>query len=222
MPPPLIDHDMGDAREISASYIWMHGKKVDLNGIDINASISEATSDNRAFNFTLGAALLGSYLGGEIDIDNSKRDASGLLLHGSLNFEYLVVERSSSSLALFMGVPFSFGNFIIENPVEDVTLYNLMAGLQGGARLGFKRADFAASPFVMVNLMGGYRERYDGGVYLENLDPGGIPIFAVISSGLDITYLPVNLKLSGIYQRTFASGENEPMDTTMIQLGVSF
>jgi hypothetical protein len=220
--PPLIDPDMRYAQQISASYIRMHGERIDLNGIDINTLFRKAISHNRAYNSTLGAALLGSYLGGEMDIDTSKRDVSGVVLHGSYNLEYLVVKKPSSSLVLFMGMPLSFGNFIIETEKEDVTMYNLMAGLQGGAQVGFKIGDFIGSPFVMVNLMGGYRERYDGGVYFENLNSGSIPIFAVISSGLEIIYLPFNLKLSGMYQRTFESGDNKPIDTSTIQLGISF
>jgi hypothetical protein len=220
--PPLIDPDMRYAKQISAGYIKMHGERIDFNGIDINTSFRKAISHNRAYNSTLGAALLGSYLGGEMDIDTSKGDASGVVLHGSYNIEYLVVKKPSSSLVLFIGMPLSFGNFIIENEKEDVTMYNLMAGLQGGAQAGFKAGDFMGSPFVMVSLMGGYTERYDGGVYFENLNSGSIPIFAVISSGLEIIYLPFNLKLSGIYQRTFESGDNKPIDTSTIQLGFSY
>jgi hypothetical protein len=219
--PPLIDPDMRYANQISASYIRMHGKRIDLNGIDINTLFRKAISHNRAFNFTLGAALLGSYLGGEMEIDTFKRDASGVVLHGSYNLEYLVVKKPSSSLTLFIGIPLSFGNFIIENEMEDATMYNLIAGLQGGAQVGFKTGDFMVSPFVMINFMGGYRERYDGGVFFANLHSGSIPIFAVISSGLEIIYLPFNMKLSGIYQRTFESGDNKSVDTSLIQLGFS-
>jgi hypothetical protein len=219
--PPLIDPDMRHAGQISASYIRMHGERIDLNGIDINALFRRAISNTTSSNFTIGAALLGSLLDGDMDIDTVKRDLSGVVVHGSYDREYIVMKKTSSSLILFWGIPLSLGNFIIENE-EDVTLYNLMAGLQGGARLGLEMGDFRCSPLVMVNLMGGYRERYDGGVYLENLNSGGIPLFAVISSGLEILYRPLNLTLSGIYQRTFESGDNKPIDTTIIHLGLSF
>lgn len=207
--------------QISASYIRMHGERIDSNGIDINTIYRRAINDTRASDFTLGAALLGSILNGEMDIDTFKRDVSGVVLHGSYNREYLVMAKPSSSLTLFVGIPLSFGDFIIEDK-EDVTVFNFMVGFQGGARLGLDMGDFTGSPLVMVNLMGGYIERYDGGVYLENLSSGGIPIFAVVSSGLEILYRPLNLTLSGIFQRTFESGDNMPIDTAMILLGLSF
>lgn len=194
--------------QISASYIRMHGERIDLNGIDINTATES---------YTIGAALLL----GEMDIDAPKGDLSAIVIHGSFN---QAMKKPSSSLILFMGIPFSLGHFTVESNEnnEDVTFYNLMAGLQGGARLGLKVGDSVASPWVMVNLMGGYGERYDGGVYYENLHSEGIPIFAVISTGLEILYLPLNLTLSGIYQRTFESGDNKPIDTAIIQLGLSF
>ena len=210
MPPSLID-----PAQIHVSYIRMHGERIDLNGIDINTTILRETISNTVTkSITLGAALL--Y--GEMNIDTAKRDLSGVVVHGSYN---RVLKKPSSELILFMGIPFSYGDFTIENE-KDVTVYNFMAGLQGGARLGHKMGDFMTSPWVMVNLMGGYGERYNGGVYYENLNSESIPIFAVISFGLEILYLPDNLTLSGIYQRTFESGDNKPIDTAVIQLGFSF
>ena len=210
--PPL-----SDPGQISGSYIRMHGERININGIDINTIYRQTISNATASSFTLGAALL--Y--GEMDIDTPKRDLSCVVVHGSYNREYLAMEKPSSSLMLFMGIPLSYGNFTIENE-KDVTMYNFMAGLQGGARLGYKMGGFMASPWIMVNLMGGYGERYDGGVYYGNLDSESIPIFTVISSGLEILYLPLDLTLNGIYQRTFESGDNMPMDTAIIQVGLKF
>ena len=79
-----------------------------------------------------------------------------------------------------------------------------------------------SSPFVMVNLLGGIMERYDGGEFYENLDSGGIPSFASITYGLKINYIPYNITLSGIIQKTFESGDNKPINTTIIQLSWSF
>lgn len=210
--PPLIDPDKKNAKQISASYIKMQGETIDLNGIDINSIFKSGTSD-----YTIGAA----FLSGKLDTGTPKRDFSGVVFHSSFNQEFLTMITPSSSHVLFIGVPLTLGNFTIEYE-EDVTIYNLMAGIQGGARLDFKMDDFKSSPWVMLNLMGGYAERYDGGVYYENLHSKGVPIFAVISSGLEILYLPLNLKLSGIYQRTFESGDNKAMDTVMIELGFNF
>ncbi len=73
-----------------------------------------------------------------------------------------------------------------------------MTGLQGGAQLGLRTGDFMSSPFVMFNLLGGFMERYDGGVFYENLDSGSIPLFTSLSYGLRIIYIPYNITLSGI------------------------
>jgi hypothetical protein len=194
--PPLIAIDPSYTKQISASYIKMHGERISSNGIDITATYRRAISDTKASDLTLGAALLGSILDGEMDIDSLKRDVSGVVIHVDFDSEYLVMKKHASSLILFVGIPISFGNFIIEDE-EDVTVFNIMTGLRGGARLGLEMGDFTASPVAMVSIVGGYTERYTGGVYLENLNSGGIPIFAV-------------------------SGDNNPIDTAMIQLGFSF
>ncbi|MEJ2255077.1 MAG: hypothetical protein P8Y75_12085 [Nitrospirota bacterium] len=219
--PPLVDAGMKHNRYMSASYIRMDGERLHVNGMDVNTIFRGPISNTTAWDISVGVALLGSVLGGQMDVDASERDVSGVVLHGSYNREYVALKNPSSSLMLFMGIPVSFGNFILENR-EDVTVYNLMAGLQGGARLDLRMGDFIGAPLFMAHFMGGYTERYDGGVYLENLDSGGVPVFAVITAGLDIIYLPLGLKLSGMYQRTFESGDNEPIDATLIQFGFSF
>lgn len=194
--PPFIDPD-----QISASHIRMHGERIDLNGIDINFA---------GENFTIGTTLLS----GEIEIDSLNQDFNGTLIHASIN----QVKNLSSRHMLFWGPSFSFGHFSFEN----TTLYNIMLGLQGGARLILQAGNFVASPWVMGNLMGGYGEGYVGGEFYDNRDPEGIPIFSELSSGLEILYFPLNLILSGIYQRTFESGDNEQIDTAIIQFGFRY
>ncbi|MEJ2564694.1 MAG: hypothetical protein P8164_05020 [Gammaproteobacteria bacterium] len=214
--PPITDPDFRHEWQISTSYISMNGQAINANGIDINnIFMSRPIRNDKATNFTLGTALL--Y--GDMDIDSSRKgDLSSLIINGSSNKEYIVSRKPRSSLTLFVGIPFSFGDSIIEN-IEDVTLYNLLAGVQAGARLSLRMGNVKTSPWLMVNLMGGYRERYGGGVYYENLNSGGVPIFAVVSSGLEILYLPLDLTLDGIYQKTLESGNNEPIESVIIQLG---
>jgi len=221
--PPIIDREYREYeagheyKEVSASYISMSGEMLDLNGIDVNFIYRKAISKTSASDFTLGAALL--Y--GDMDIDTFEGSVSGVVVHGSYNSKYQIMERTVSSLTLFWGIPLSFGDFVFENE-EDVTMYTLMAGLQGGAQLGLKTNDFMSSPFLMVHLLGGYMERYDGGVYYENLDSGSIPLFISLSYGLIIHYIPYNITVSGIIQKTFESGDNKPFNTTIIQLSWSF
>lgn len=38
---------------------------------------------------------------------------------------------------------------------EDVTMYNFLAGLQGGARVRMKAGDYVVSPWIMADMMGG-------------------------------------------------------------------
>ncbi len=97
-----------------------------------------------------------------------------------------------------------------------------MTGLQGGAQLGLRTGYFISSPFVMVQLLGGFMERYDDDIYYENLDSGSIPLFTSLSYGLIIHYIPYNITLSGIIQKTFESGDNMPINTSIIQLSWSF
>lgn len=214
--PPITDPDFKHEWQISTSYISMNGQAIDATGIDINnIFMSRPIHNDKATNFTIGAALL--Y--GDMSIDSSTNgDLSSVIIHGSSNNEYVVSRKPRSSLALFVGIPFSFGDSIIEN-TEDVTLYSLLTGVQAGARLSLRMGNVKASPWLMVNLMGGYRERYAGGVYYENLNSGGIPIFAVLSSGLEILYLPLDLTLDGMFQETLESGNNEPIESVIIQLG---
>ena len=221
--PPIIDREFREYeaghenKEVSASYISMSGEMLDLNGIDVNVIYRKAISNTTASDFTLGAALL--Y--GDMNIDTFEGSVSGVIVHGSYNREYQAMKRPASSLTLFWGLPLSFGDIVIENG-EDVTIYTFMTGLQGGVQLGFKTGDFMSYPFVMVHLLGGYMERYDGGVYYENLDSGSIPLFTSISYGLIIHYIPYNITLSGIIQKTFESGDNKPINTAIIQLSWSF
>lgn len=217
--PPIIDPDFKHEWQMSTSYISINGPTINTSGIDINNIFtSRPILNNKATDSTLGASLLF----GDMNIDPSnKGDLSSIIIHGSGNTEYVVSKKARASLIVFVGIPYSFGDSIIENS-EVVTLYNFLAGVQGGARLGFNTGDFKTSPWVMVNLMGGYRERYGGAVYYENLNSGGIPIFAVVSSGFEIFYRPLDLSLSGMYQRTLESGNNEPMESIVIQIGFAF
>jgi hypothetical protein len=218
--PPIIDREYEaghENKEVSASYISMSGEMLDLNGIDVNVIFRKAISNTTASDFTLGLALL--Y--GDMDIDTFERPASVYIAHGSYNREYQVMKRPASSLTLFWGLPLSLGDFVIENG-EVVKMRTLVTGIQGGAQLGLKTGGFMSSPFVMVNLLCGIMERYDGGVYYENLDSEGIPSFASITYGLKISYIPYNISLSGIIQKTFESGDNKPINTTIIQLSWSF
>ena len=101
-------------------------------------------------------------------------------------------------------------------------IHTLVTGLQGGAQLGFQTGDFNSSPFVMVHLLGGCLERYDGGVYYVNLSTKGISSFASTTYGLKINHIPYNITLSGIIQKTFESGDNKQINTTIVQVGWSF
>lgn len=192
-----------------------------FNGLDVNYVYRKSISDAKASNFTVGSTLLGGLLGGEMYIDNIKDDAGGIIIHGSYNLEYQVRKTSATSLILFWGLPVSGGNFYYEFG-EGVEMYNLIAGLQGGAQLGIKAGDFKIAPLGRVQLLVGYVERYRGGVYYENLRTGGIPPFVTISYGLEIFYPPFDLALSIIEQKTLESWENVWIDTTMIQLGLLF
>lgn len=218
--PPIIDgeYEVGNENhEFSAGYISVSGEMLDLNGINVNVIFREAISSAKASDFTLGLALL--Y--GDMDIDTFERDAGVYIAHGSYNREYRVMRRPASSLTLFWGLPLSLGDFVIENG-EVVKMRTMLIGLQGGAQLGLKTGSFISSPFVMAHLLCGIMERYDGGVYYENLDSGSIPLFTALSYGLKIIYIPYNITLSGIIQKTFESGDNKPINTTILQLGWSF
>jgi hypothetical protein len=218
--PPIIvgEYEAGhENKEVSASHINMNGEMVDLDGIDVHVIFRTAISNTTASDLTFGIA----FLCGDMNIDTFERTVSGFIAHGSYNREYQVMKRPASSLTLFWGLPLSLGDFIIENE-ELVKMRTIMTGLQGGAQLGLKTGSFMSSPFVMVDLLCGIMERYDGGVYYENLDSGSIPLFTSLSYGLKIIYIPYHITLSGIIQKTFESGDNKPIDTTIIQLGWGF
>ena len=224
--PPIIDREYCEYKaglenkEFSVSYISMSGEMLDLNGVDVNVIYRKAISNTTASDFTLGAALL--Y--GDMNIDTFEGPLRGTVVHCSYNREYQPMKNPVSSLTLFWGLPLSFGNFVIENG-EVVTMYTLMTGLQGGAQLGLKTGAFLSSPFVMVHLLGGYMEHYnsdDGDVYYKNRNSESIPLFTSTSYGLIIHYIPYNITVSGIIQKTFESGDNKPINTTIIQLSWSF
>jgi hypothetical protein len=218
--PPIIDREYEadhENMEISAGYISLRGEMLDLTGIDVNVIFRKAISNTTASDFTIGVALLF----GDMDIDTFERSASAYLAHGSYNREYRVMKKPASCLTLFWGIPLSLGDFVIENG-EVVKIHTLVAGLQIGAQFGFKTGHFIGSPFVMAQFLGGCMEHYDGGVYYENLSTKGIPSFASTTYGLKINYIPYNITFSGIIQKTFESGDNKPINTTSLQLGLSF
>lgn len=218
--PPIIDgeYEAGhENNEISASYISMSGEMLALDGIDVNVVFRKAISNTSASDFTIGIALLF----GDMDVDTFERSTNSYIAHGSYNREYQVMKRPASSLTLFWGIPLSLGDFLIENG-EGVKIHTLVIGLQGGAQFGFKIGNFISSPFVMAQFFGGCMERYDGGVYYENLSTKGVPSFASTTYGLKINYIPYNITLRGMAQKTFESGDNKPINTTIIQVGWNF
>ena len=174
-------------------------------------------SNTKASDFTIGVALLF----GDMDIDTFERSTNSYIAHGSYNREYQVMKRPASSLTLFWGIPISLGDFVIENG-EVEKIHTLVIGLQVGAQFGFKTGNFIGSPFVMAQFLGGCLEHYDGGVYYENLSTKGIPSFASTTYGLKIYYIPYNITFSGIIQKAFESGDNKPINTTILQLGWNF
>lgn len=217
--PPLLDASRPNARDISGGYVAMHGENVDINGIDLNTLFGGRTSSSTYSSFTAGAALLGTVGEGEMSLGAVKKDFSGVTLHMSGTKYYFEGERSSPRWVLFGGIPVSVGSFGIgkDKNKDEVTVYNFIAGIQGGAALNVKTGGLVTTPYAMISLLGGYREKYKGGTYWDNLDSGGIGPFAVLTLGADLAYLPKQFKLSAIYQRTFKSDNNAAMDSLMFQ-----
>jgi len=201
---------------LSAGYIRLDGDGSEANGIDLNFISEGKVSDSIAGYVTLGAALLI----GETDAATSKYDFSSSVYRLAFNLEYTTIKSPSSSLSFFAGIPFSYANSTVEAK-EDVTMYNFLAGLQGGARVRKKAGDYVVSPWIMGDMMGGYGEKYEGDVAYSNLDSGGVPIFYELSTGLQIRYRPLDLTFSGMYQKTFGSGEDGPMQSWSILVGFS-
>jgi len=220
--PPSLDASPQRNREISGSCLGMHGKDADINGLDLSVVIGEMISSSTRRSYTLGSALIGEPGKGDIYPGSVKKDLVGMTLHASADKLHFAGGGSFLRRILFTSIPFSVGCFNIGSKKDAITVYNVLTGFQGGAALNVSAGDFAVTPSVMVSVLGGYKERYKGGVYWGNMNSGGVRPFGVVTAGFELGYVPKRVKLSGIYQRVFSSGDNKAMDSLLLRLTLGF
>jgi len=217
--PPTVDILNPKTRDISASYSSITGDRVNIGALDINTVFGARNSSSVYDSFSVGTALLGGAGPESVYFGAVKKDLNGVTIHMSGNRHFLYGAGDYPRRMLLVSIPVSFGSFTIgNNNKEETRVYNLLVGIQGGAAANIRTGNFLLTPSAMFSLMGGYRERYDDGVYLANLKSGLLRPFGVLTLGSDLAYRPGHLKLSAIYQRTFSSGEDRAIDCLTFKL----
>ena len=217
LPPPALDILNAKTRDISGGYSSITGDRVNIGALDIN-TVFGARTGSVYDSFSVGAALLGGAGPESVYFGAVKKDLNGVTIHMSGSRHYLYGKGEYPRCMLLASIPVSFGSFTIgNNNKEEIRVYNLLAGLQGGVAANIKTGKFLLTPSAMFSLMGGYRERYDDGVYLANLKSGTIRPFGTLTLGADLAYWPGQFKLSAIYQRAFSSGEDRATDSLTLK-----
>lgn len=216
--PPSVDLSRAKAWDISSAYLSQHGARLNAEALDISMVFGGKASSGTYRGGTLGTALVGTLGDGRVYLGGVKKDMAGITFHASADQYWFAGGGDYPVWTLLASLPFSAGSFTLGNNKEEVTIYDLIAGVQGGAGLNLKAGDFVATPSVLLSLLSGYREKYKGGTYWDNLNSGVVKPFAMLSLGADLLYLPKQARLSATYQRTFSSGAERAVDSLGFRL----
>ncbi|PKM99023.1 MAG: hypothetical protein CVU79_00455 [Elusimicrobia bacterium HGW-Elusimicrobia-3] len=218
LPPPSVDFSRERTRDISAGYASVGGARINAGCLDVNLTFGSRTSSSTYRSTSFGTALIGGVGPERVYLDQVKKDINGVTIHASGNKHYLFGRGEYPRWALLTSIPLSFGSFTIgNNNKEETAVYNFLTGLQGGAALNYKAGDYMLTPSLAAGLLGGYREKYKGGVYLKNLRSGVVKPFLVLTLGAELHYLPRQFKAAAAWQRAFSSGEDRATDSLMLQ-----
>ncbi|MBL8034056.1 MAG: hypothetical protein JNJ69_10165 [Leptospiraceae bacterium] len=138
------------------------------------------------------------------------------------NLEVQVIRNERVSWILFAGALWSF------TPGELTTYstsgvatgsygFNIyLSGPQFGTQLSIKAADFAFSPFVLIqSLSGNFYVYYPSST-------ASVPAFTMTSFGIDVTYVPWNITLSSVINQASAAAQNSGYDTLYLALSYDF
>lgn len=219
LPPPSVDFSREKTRDISAGYASVGGSRINAGCLDVSVTYGARNSSATYNSASFGTALIGGVGPERIYLDQARKDINGVTIHASGSRHYLFGRGEYPRWALLTSIPFSFGSFTIgNNNKEETAVYNFLTGLQGGAALNYKAGDYMLTPSVMAGLLGGYREKYRGGVYLKNLRSGAVKPFLVLTLGAEVNFLPRQLKAAAAWQRAFSSGEDRAADSFMLQV----
>lgn len=217
--PPSLDLSSARTRDFALGYSSVGGARVNAGCLDVTLTFAARVSSSVYSGGNLGTALVGGLGPDRLYLGQTKKDISGVTMHATA-FRYRMYGGGDSPRRMLIAsVPLSFGSFTIgNNNKEETTVYNLLAGLQGGGALNYRPGRFMLTPAVLGAVMGGYKERYNGGVYYSNLNSGWVKPFFVTTVSADLLYMPKNLRLSAAWQHTFSSGEDRATDAAMVQL----
>ena len=226
-PPPIASPEF-EAGKVDAkaglTYINMSGSGISLNGYGANIVRRRAFTDALAWDMQGGLFILKGSLG--------SNDMSFWTIPLSLNVEYQPLKTPSSSLILFAGPNFSYGNMKIKDGVLyapfpllaapskwDLNMSITMYGWQGGGQYSAQLGDFKVSPFAMIQSQQGTVAISYGALSQGSTS---IPAFTTTSYGLDLLYLPWNVTLSSVLQQAAKSGDNSGVNTTIFTLSHTF
>ncbi len=216
--PPSVDLAGQKTRDISLGYSSLGGARVNAGCLDLNA-VFAARGPGVYAGGSIGTALVGGVGPERLYLGAVGKDINGVTFHANAFMYRLYGGGEYPRRMLLASVPLSFGSFTIgSNNNEEIKIYNLLAGLQGGGALNFKAGDFMLTPAAMGAVMGGYREKYKGGVYYSNLNSGGVRPFFVLTLAADLLYIPRHFKVSTAWQRSFSSGVDRAVDAAMLQV----
>lgn len=219
LPPPSVDFYRGNTRDISAGYASVGGDRINAGCLDVSVTFGSRASSSTYRSASFGTALIGGLGPERIYFDQVKKDINGVTIHASGSKHYFFGGEDYPRWALLASIPFSFGSFTIgNNNKEETAVYNFLTGLQGGAALNYKAGGYVFTPSVMAGLLGGYMEKYKGGVYLANLRSGIVKPFLTLTLGAELNYLPRQFKAAAAWQRSFSSGEDRAADSLMLRV----
>ena len=220
-PPPIAapEFEAGKLdRKIGLTYMSLSGGGVSLSGYGVNYIRRRALSDALAWDYQVGLFSLNG--------TSSGLDMSFFTLPMSLNLEYQPIKTPDSSLILFAGPNYSYGNVTIKDAVLyiggtywDLNLSLTMYGVHAGGQYSAKLGDFTVSPFIMIQNQQGTADISYGALQQGSTT---ISAFTTTSFGLDLLYRPWNMTLSSVLQEAAKTVSNSAIKTTIFTLNFAY
>lgn len=205
-------------RDISMSYSGINAPGMRLGGLDLSLSFSKRKMHS-ASGGSIGTTLFGVVGPGKTKAGATEKDIVGTSLHLRPEFHSF----RGKHLSLYVSIPFSAANFDIgTNKKNTASFYNFMSGLQTGAALRADTGSLVLGLCSGFGLMTGYKEIYEGGVYLSNLHSGWISPFVIWEAGFDILEVKKEIKLSLFYQHFFDSPSNGAVNSLNAQFTIGW
>lgn len=229
IPSPYFEAGKKD-KKIDLSFIYLGGKGLSFYGGGFDYIERKGWTGWSAGNYSAGVFLLKGNMNFDLGagVGTSKGDMLFTSFPLSANLEFQPYHSPYFDSLIFFGInanfsiyTFSYSYFIPNIGTSSDTMLGvfIMLGGSSGIQFGASFAGFHITPFAVFSLLTGTGSVSSSSGGELSMD---IPPFLTTSFGLDILYEPAGLSLSGLFQLTAMTKENEDFDVWTIRLGFKF